>query len=150
MLVSDQWLMRVAQILVFHPKDMSFEWISKIKTISGILIGVVPRKEYTYDFLFQCCALPYGHMTYGEPIPYNERVMCGNSSHCSSRCIYHRSCSCYVLVMFHWIFGCISVLSNKFSWLARQQANKPPIQPNKVKLFVCLFFVYVHLLFVPL
>lgn len=31
-------------------------------TISSILIGAVPWKEYTRDFLFQCCALPYGHM----------------------------------------------------------------------------------------
>lgn len=76
-------------------------------------------------------------MTHAEPLLYTEWAMRGDSSHRS----------CYILVIFHWIFGCISMLSNKFRWLARQQANKHTIQPNKVKWFVCLYFLYVHLLF---
>lgn len=125
---------------------MKNRMITKINT-GYILVGVVPWKEYAYDFLFQCSALPYGHMTYGEPILYDERAMRGNTSHCSSLIALPPSCSCYVLVMFHWIFGCISVLSNQFRWLAQQQANKNTIQPNKVKLCLFVFLVCAALIF---
>lgn len=97
--------------------------ITKINT-GYILVGVVPWKEYAYDFLFQCSALPYGHMTYGEPILYDERAMCGNILIAPVSLHYHRAApvmcwSCFT----EYLAAFLYYQTSSGGWLSSKQTK---------------------------